>query len=59
MDEPGPRALRAEARTVAALSHPNVVALYDFGRENGIVFAVMELLEGEPLERYLATEHLS
>ena len=48
-----------EARTVAALSHPNIVALYDFGRDNGVVFAVMELLEGEPLERYLATQHLS
>jgi TolB-like protein/Tfp pilus assembly protein PilF len=51
--------LEQEARTVAALSHPNIVALYDFGREHGIVFAVMELLDGEPLDRYVATEHLS
>jgi len=43
--------LEREAQTVAALSHPNIVALYDFGREDGTVFAVMELLEGEPLER--------
>ena len=48
-----------EARTVAALSHPNIVALYDVGRENGVVFAVMELLQGESLERYLSTQSLS
>ena len=47
-----------EARTVAALSHPNIVALYDVGRQDGVLFAVMELLEGEPLQRSLATQHL-
>jgi tetratricopeptide (TPR) repeat protein len=50
--------LEREARNVAVLSHPNIVALYDVGQERGIVFAVMELLEGEPLERALATERL-
>src|SRR5262249_13041888 len=40
------------------LSHPNIVALYDFGQDNGIVFAVMELLDGEPLDRLLASEQL-
>jgi serine/threonine-protein kinase len=60
MDDPSAVArFEREARTVAALSHPNIVALYDVGHENGIVFAVMELLEGESLERHLATEHLS
>jgi serine/threonine-protein kinase len=59
-DDPNALArLEREARTVAALSHPNIVALYDVGRENGTVFAVMELLEGEPLNRYLATGDIS
>jgi hypothetical protein len=38
-----------EARAVAALSHPNILSIFDFGREDGTVFAVMELLEGETL----------
>ncbi|HTI37937.1 MAG TPA: protein kinase [Vicinamibacterales bacterium] len=48
-----------EARAAAALSHPNIVALYDIGRENGVAFAVMELLDGEPLDRLLMRERLS
>jgi TolB-like protein len=47
-----------EARAIAALSHPNIVALHDVGRENGGAFAVMELLDGEPLDRRLATADL-
>jgi len=43
-----------EARIVASLSHPNIVVLHDVGRENGVTFAVMELLKGEPLDRLLA-----
>lgn len=39
----------AETRAVAALSHPNVVALYDVGHEGDSFYAVMELLEGESL----------
>jgi eukaryotic-like serine/threonine-protein kinase len=60
MDDPNALArFEREARTVAALSHPNVVALYDVGRQNGLVFAVMELLDGEPLERFAATQQPS
>jgi eukaryotic-like serine/threonine-protein kinase len=38
-----------EARAVAALSHPNILAIHDFGEANGMVYAVMELLAGETL----------
>src|SRR5262245_46499355 len=39
---------------VAALSHPNVLALHDLGREEDRLFAVLELLEGETLRTRLA-----
>jgi serine/threonine protein kinase/tetratricopeptide (TPR) repeat protein len=38
-----------EAKAVAALSHPNILAIFDFGRSDGIAYAVTELLEGESL----------
>src|SRR5215831_18462723 len=40
-----------EAKAVAALSHPNILAIHDFGREGGVAYAVMELLEGQTLRR--------
>src|SRR5712692_599470 len=38
-----------EALAVAALSHPNILAIHDFGTHEGTAYAVMELLEGETL----------
>ena len=38
-----------EAKAVAATSHPNILAIFDFGAANGVAFAVTELLEGETL----------
>ncbi len=38
-----------EARAVAALNHPNIVAVYDVGSENGIAYFVSELVDGESL----------
>ncbi len=34
-----------EAKVVAALSHPNILAIHDFGNQDGTAYAVMELLE--------------
>jgi serine/threonine protein kinase len=42
-----------EARAVAALNHPNVLALHDFGYEAGVAYVVTELLEGETLRARL------
>src|SRR5687768_3203522 len=38
-----------EARVVAALSHPNILAIHDVGREGQTAYAVMELVEGATL----------
>jgi TolB-like protein/Tfp pilus assembly protein PilF len=43
-----------EAKAVAAISHPNILAIHDFGTEGGVTFAVMELLDGETLRGRLA-----
>ncbi len=45
---------RREAKAVAALSHPNILAIHDTGNEAGTVYVVMELLEGQSLRRALA-----
>ena len=42
-----------KARAVAALSHPNIIAIYDVGSDRGTSFVVMELLEGETLGQRL------
>jgi serine/threonine protein kinase len=42
-----------EAKALAALSHPNILTIFDVGSENGISFVVMELLPGETLSSEL------
>jgi len=42
-----------EAKAVAALSHPNILAIHDFGEDRGAPFAVMELLDGDTLRDIL------
>lgn len=43
----------SEARALAALSHPGILALFDVGREGSVAYAVTELLEGETLRAAL------
>src|SRR5712692_6699674 len=38
-----------EAKTISALSHPHICALYDVGNQDGVEYLVMEYLEGETL----------
>jgi serine/threonine protein kinase/tetratricopeptide (TPR) repeat protein len=42
-----------EAKAVAALSHPNILSIFDFGTQDGTSYAVTELLEGETLRSRL------
>jgi Tol biopolymer transport system component len=43
------RRFQQEAQTVAALNHPNILAIHDFGEHDGSPYIVTELLEGETL----------
>ncbi len=45
--------LRREARIVASLSHPNIVAGYDLGEAGGYHYFVMEFVEGKSLRQLL------
>jgi hypothetical protein len=47
-------ALQREARRMHNLSHPNIASVYDFDRDGPYVYLVMELLEGETLDKMLA-----
>jgi Tol biopolymer transport system component len=42
-----------EAQAVAALSHPNILGIFDFGIEHDVPYAVMELLDGATLREQL------
>jgi tetratricopeptide (TPR) repeat protein len=40
-----------EAQSAARLSHPNIIKVYDFGEEAGMLYMAMELLEGNDLKK--------
>ncbi len=43
----------SEAQSAACLTHPNIVAVYDVGNDQGIYYIVMELVEGITLKKYI------
>ncbi|HKW10034.1 MAG TPA: serine/threonine-protein kinase, partial [Gemmatimonadaceae bacterium] len=45
-----------EASNAARIIHPNVAAVFDYGETDGVVYLVMEYVEGEPLTRLLERE---
>ena len=52
-DEDRLRRFEHEARLLSTLNHPNVLAIYDVGTQDGVHFLVSELLEGESLRQRL------
>jgi eukaryotic-like serine/threonine-protein kinase len=47
------RRFEREAQALARLSHPRIVGVYDFGRDEGRPFIVMEYVDGRPLSELL------
>jgi tetratricopeptide (TPR) repeat protein len=45
-----------EAQSAARLNHSNIITVYELGEDGGQVFIVMELLEGSPLSRVIASD---
>ena len=47
-----------EAKAIGRFSHPNIVTVYDVGRDQGTVFIAEEFLEGTPLDEFLKENKL-
>ncbi|MBT8493884.1 MAG: serine/threonine protein kinase [Deltaproteobacteria bacterium] len=47
------RRFEREARVAAAVNHPGIVRVYDFGEEDGLLYLVMELVQGRPLNYFI------
>jgi len=53
------RRFETEARSIAALSHPNILAIHELAVVDGVPVAVMELLEGETLRERMKKSALA
>jgi hypothetical protein len=50
------RRFEAEATSMARINHPAVASIHDFGRDQGVLYLVMEFVDGESLAQRLARE---
>ena len=48
-----------EAKFIGRLSHPNIVTVYDVGRDHGTIYIAMEYLQGEPFNEVIRSGRLS
>jgi tRNA A-37 threonylcarbamoyl transferase component Bud32/tetratricopeptide (TPR) repeat protein len=48
------RRFEREAQSAARLNHPNIITVYDYGEEKGVIYMAMELLEGYDLKHVIA-----
>jgi serine/threonine-protein kinase len=48
-----------EAQAAARLNHPNIITVFDYGEEQGIIYMAMELLEGADLKDLIFHKHLA
>ncbi|MGE4341393.1 MAG: protein kinase, partial [Pigmentiphaga sp.] len=53
------RRFEREAQAVADLSHPNIVAIHDFGQGEGLCYFSMEFVDGKPLDEYVRDHRLA
>jgi serine/threonine-protein kinase len=44
-----------EARAIGRLTHPNIVVVYDIGRDHGTIYIAMEYVEGRPFDRVIGS----
>lgn len=53
-DEEFVKRFRVEAQAAASLNHPNIVSIYDVGKQDDVQYIVMELIDGITLKEYIS-----
>ena len=48
-----------EAKLMAQLNHPNIVSIYDFGNTNGLLYFIMEFVDGKTLHDSIQAGHIT